>query len=288
MAANTGDSIFGDPGTEVEFDRYNGGTLGLDFNVSTAAGKVNRRGDAAFKPLFEKTTQFSDDEDDDQSPVFQAFHDQKTKEFVSISELAPSEETNMQLRNKLMYQAQEAKKNKLTALGITGGDMFRRTQSAPDAQSPLSTSQSSLARNQVPAKANTFRRSHTTTEAPQLDKDQLRPSRKGNRKSLARRETIGVFDGKKSAHDRFYEMSMPWLNGLGSPKERKQTPRSDSDNKSSDGHSEDSPVAAFARTKSAPSPQREERKVEENVIGRTRWDRALFGVADTSHLSIRG
>lgn len=267
------DAALGDLGIPSSQLRASGGTLdGVKYNPVRASVKLNRRGDGYTK-LFQPKDVLGSGSDEDE-PVYEGKHDRLTQQFTRISELPRDERTNVQEQNRALFEAQKLKRDRHAGRG-GGGQLFGRTQSAPDAVAPGAQAAGG------PSGAAAFRRRQTAYDVPSAGKDQLRtPQDGGKGKSLRRRQTAGVFAGghAKSAHDRYHEMAMPWMAMLdadGNPKTRatKQSPKSGSDDEFSDNSSDAaSPAQGFSRTQSAPSPSRES---NEAATARVTKDSAL-------------
>jgi hypothetical protein len=220
-----------------------------DFNLVRASVKLNRRGEG-FAKLFQPNVLAGDSEDD---PVYEGKHDQLTQQFTRVSELErrADERNDLQQENRALYKAQELKRGRHAGCGEVG-QLFLRTQSAPDATSPASQAASGS------SSGTAFRRRQTSYDGPSAGKDQLRPcQQEGKGKSLGQRQT----GHGKSAHDRYREMALPWLASLDDDgnkikQARKLSPKAGSDGDFSDS-SDDAPhVQGFSRAQSAPSPHK--------------------------------
>jgi hypothetical protein len=241
------ETILGEVETGDDFLRFDGGTL-EGYNPVSRAGKLNRRGEG-HAMLFHKKDRWDEDEDDES--VYTGQHELLMKKFLTLDtptvQDTVSEEGEIQALNKARFEAQELKRSK----NAGRGQGFSRTMSAPAAV--LSHVDSAGAVTRPPA---VFRRQVTTIDPPDLDKDELRPPQRQEKGKSLQGRPAGVFPGtgKKSVHDRYHAMALPWVSMLneGSKPQRKRIPKVDSDD---DAFSDDSCQGVFSRTKSAPSPK---------------------------------
>ena len=212
-----------------------------DFNLVRAAVKLNRRGEG-FAKLFQPNVLAGDSEDD---LVYEGTHDQLTQQFTRVSELErrADERDDLQQNNRALFDAQELKRGRHAGRD-GGGQLFLRTQSAPDAISPASQAASG------PSSGTAFRRRQTSYDGSSAGKDQLRPcQQEGKGKSLGQSQT----GHGKSAHDRYREMALPWLancddDGNKITQTRKLSPKAGSDGDFTDSSDDTSPVQGVSQS----------------------------------------